>query len=266
MPASRTTPQDQPPDPGAPTVLINTIPKSGTHFAGILLELVSVPPTGIHLGVGQYWNWNLAPSLDQIIRTPDAFKRPASLSECIALITPGHTFAHLDHTPQAVASLQARPEVRHLFLIRNLRGCLASAMRFVRKREALNSTADQVSTETPAASFLRFMDRRGPALMQTAKSQIAWASTPDVATFRFEDLVPDTDPQHRVQECARLLGFCGITPPDLPGLLARAAHTQTRTSSGKLTNWHEVWSDEAEARFLHHGGPALNAALNYPET
>lgn len=244
--------------------IINSIPKSGTYFTGALLEQAGLRPTGYHLRNQHYWDWTRAGSLEDIIRDPFAFRSSIPLAETHTLIGAGYTYAHLNHTAEAIRYLTDIPALRHLFIVRDLRACLLSSMRFVEKRQQMQSP-EMPNVPVSPGRFCEFLDATCKAFVDGAAKQIGWKDHPGVGLFRFEDLVEAPDPVHRAESCRRLLEFCGIAVADAQGIADRAIATPTRTSSGNLSDWRSVWGPAAQEKFSAAGGPALNAALGYAD-
>lgn len=242
--------------------IINSIPKSGTYFTGALLDQAGLRSTGYHLRNQHYWDWTRAGSLEEIIRDPQAFRSSSTLAETHSLIGAGYTYAHLDHTAEAIQHLAAVPALRHLFLIRDLRACLLSSMRFAEQRQQAQSPATPRPPLSPER-FCGFLETACKPFMDGAARQIGWKGHPGVGVFRFEDLVEAPDPALRAESCRRLLEFCGIAVADALGIADRAIATPTRTFSGSLSDWRSVWNAAAQEQFVAAGGPALNAALGY---
>lgn len=72
-------------------ILIKSIPKSGTYFAGTMLTIVGLPATAYHLRSQFYWQWPATASPDDVIRDPGAFRHDAPLTETVRHIGPGFT-------------------------------------------------------------------------------------------------------------------------------------------------------------------------------
>lgn len=234
---------------------MNSVPKSGTYLVGKILDEMEVPATGYHLRKDRYWNWNLAADLDEIIRAPKDFLSSAGLSDTLALIGPGYTYAHLDHTPEILDALHGRPGLQHIFLYRDLRNCMVSQMRFMEARNRKNGKAPDERPDRQR--FADYMRRSAKGWLHNAHLQLGWLDEDSVVPVRFEDLE-----RQMPQPLVRMLRECGYAgDPDLAH--ARAHGARTRTYSGRVSAWADYWSDEAAAVFAKLGGPALNARLGY---
>lgn len=242
-----------------PTILVNSVPKSGTYLAGRLLECAGIPATGFHLRRDRYWDWNDAESLDSIVKAPKDFLHAAALEEALSRIGPGFTYAHLNHDPDIVAGLGRIADLRHVFLCRNLRDALVSQMRFLLAREAANDP--DIAPDRPDPDrFVTHLRQHGRAYVDSATKQMGWITDRSVTLIlRFEDLVRDEG-----DAVAHLLDACGLDGPGRAAeVRAEALGSRTRTFSGRKSVWQEYWSPEAETLFQSSGAPALNAAMGY---
>jgi hypothetical protein len=235
------------------TVVINSIPKSGTYFMEAALRHLGGVPFRVHL---------LAHICDDYRNTPESEMHRNSPLHRVCV--PGGAVAHLLRPGDvAVGHVMDSAEldeiagcgVRMLHCVRDLREVLVSLFRFKKARVAPVCEEDAawrtLDDETGFLQFLNFnMTHDIPFLAQMA-AVILIRSEP---VLRFEDALR------------------GQVPADIAALLGGEPFVQalrvvrgkpTSTYSGSSVHYGRFWSEAAEAVFQSSGLATLNRELGY---
>lgn len=118
-------------------LLVNSIPKSGTYLVKRLLGALGVQDSGYHLRNGYYWDFKNK-HIEQIVYNSDQYLIKKPISESLGLVSCGEMcVAHLEYYKDTKQVLDDFG-VKQVFLIRNLRDSLVSAMRFVSSKDRKN--------------------------------------------------------------------------------------------------------------------------------
>ncbi|MGB0902481.1 sulfotransferase domain-containing protein [Halocynthiibacter sp.] len=186
-----------------PSVLVNSLPKSGTH---LLLQLVRAIP-GLHYRGGFFAS---SPSLTQRLRGPAATTRK------LGRILPGECIgAHLYHSDGAEAVVREK-QFLSLFLCRDPRDVLMSELHYLtgmnrwhrmhRHFARLPEFGDRLKLA------LKGLDAGFPDCNQRFLAYAGWMHAPGTVVIRFEDLIGPS----RGETCQRIVNEFGSWGMDFP--------------------------------------------------
>lgn len=240
------------------SVLVVSLPKSGTYLVAELLKALGYRSTGMHLAENAYSDYSGA-GIQEARRDPGRFARSEPLAKSLTRIQPGE-FA-VGHLPFNEATQEATARFKRLYLTRDLRTALISYMRFMHSTGRLG--AEQLAwypIADPRKRLVVFLMTTAPYLLKRFYQCMAgWSAREDVLQERFEDLT--AGPAKAIGVIDRVAAHVGVSEYDGPTVLQTILAAETITKSGRLTRLAEYWSPEAEKRFVEIGGPELNARL-----
>lgn len=243
-----------------PPVLVNSIPKSGTH---LVLQLARALPET------RYWGTFIAttPSLTLRPRTPDALARR------LGRLLPGEvTGAHLFHSQNSETALRATGAL-HLFVCRDPRDVLLSEAHYLATMNRWHRMHRPFRRLDDPTARLRLaiegFDARYPPCEQRLAPYLGWLAAPDTLVLRYEDFFGPA----RAKTLARIsAAFASRArwPGDQQALAARLAAAIAPQKShtfhtGGTQKWRTAYDPATLRRANQRLGPVL-AALGYPES
>ncbi len=241
---------------GAPKFLLISVPRSGTHLAAELLRALGLVFAGLHLsadgtpGTAQDRRFFL-PTLTG----SDWKDYELSLPEIIRLMRPGQFVQ--GHIPFSPDFSPFPDRVAIVYVERNLRDVLISSMRFV---EQLNASGVKLPEElevgwcgTPntPAKFIRYLRSFGVGVIDLTESISPWQALPQAFTLEFDRIAKPVHLDDAIVHLCELADFIGIEQSEdrLLEILDSRVGATTATWTGKLSDFHEFWSDEVEQVF-----------------
>jgi hypothetical protein len=245
-------------------LLINSIPKSGTYLLSSLLHELGMPGSGLHFRNTLFWDFKDKP-LDEIISNPDQYKKNVILNESIKNLKPYEfCLAHLEYNKETETLLESM-NIRHIFLVRNLREALISSMRFISDKRRLHtpSWADELDDKK---RLVKYLNNFGAKYLRSFVRQANWLSRPSVTLLKFEDLLGDNGVDVQASSLTILVKLANLAQP-LP-LIHQIMQTsvlgkKNRTFSGSRSRLETYWSDDAELIFIDNAGVAINQRFGY---
>jgi len=176
-----------------PPVLVNSLPKSGTH---LLLQIARALPETEYFGsfIAQ------RPSTSTILRSD------AQIERMIDRITPGEVVpAHVHFSERTATSLKQR-NVLHLFIHRDPAAVILSEVAYLSDMARWNALhARFAALKTMSARIDLAIDGDGSPEYPNAAARFApfldWCTRDDVVSLRYEDLM---NPQTRPTELRRI--------------------------------------------------------------
>jgi hypothetical protein len=243
-------------------ILVNTIPKSGTYLLAAILERFGVVNTNVHLSSEVFWDFRQA-DLEDIIRAPNQFRVPAPLNMTEGLVQEGQfAVGHVEHSAANEAALK---KFVQLFCIRDLKAVLVSHMRYILNQHcARGENAPSWKKGSGPELFLHYL--RGPG-KRYAQARIfpmvGWLTSPDINFIRFESVVGDNGEAEQRQIAETIVSKLEAPRHNAVGILRECIGMQTRTYTGRRSNYADFWSDEAELEFRECELAAMNADLGY---
>ncbi len=223
-----------------PRVLINSVPKAGTH---LLTSMLGVTP---QLQDSRLWIENrfvnaLAPKHERTRRF--ALHRP-SLDRYLATIRNGQfAVGHFDYYPEILDALNDA-DIRTVFVIRHPLDIIVSKFHYIKalRRHAMHDYFVGLPSDDDRLDLLIRGSEQPESfgLADELRAFKGWLDAPGVFTVRFEDLVGSRgggDDIVRRRTQATLLEFLGL-PPDA------FAKQESRNSSATFRKgWINAWSD-----------------------
>lgn len=249
---------------GAPKVVVNTIPKSGTYLFAKLFESLGVVNAGVHLSSAFVQDFRFE-SLETIIENSARFKQDLPLQRSINLLRPGQfAVGHIDFNPETASILK---KAKHFFIVRNLRTVMVSFLRFsVDPRRKDTKLAEKYSELSGAQLMSAFLKAEGGNYLKKRIAPILpWHGKSQVLTLRFEDIAGENGVEAQVN-CLNLIckQIKMPAPEDVKAFMAsNVLGKKTRTWTGKLSMIEDYWSDEVEAIFSSLGGIEMNRLIGY---
>ena len=236
-----------------PPVVVNSIPKSGTH---LVLQIVRALPDT------RYWGTFIAttPSLTLRPRAPEALARH------ITRLLPGEAAgAHLYHAPQIEAALRTSGAL-HLFVCRDPRDVLLSEAHYLATMNRWHRMHRPFRRLDPTARLrlaIEGFDARYPACEHRLAPYLGWLDAPDTLVLRYENFFGPT----REKTLARIsTAFATRThwAGDRQALTARlAAAIDPQKShtfhSGGTQKWRTAYDPATLRRANQRLGPVLAA-------
>ena len=250
----------------APRVLLNSVPKAGTHLVMALLdELPDMRYSGVHLVSTDFSYETVLPGeIVHSLRTDLARKRLNRVR------TGQYATAHFDFNT-LLADLIVDLGFKHILVVRDPRDVAVSHMRYVvsLKRHYLHRYYTEVlrnDEERLAASIggLR-SDEYGvclPSLDTRYGAYIEWADRADLVV-RFEDLVGPIGGGSKEAQLAATGAIATIcrrflSPDELQGTAERVWGKHTATfRAGRSGTWREVLSDRHDEALRAHATRAM---------
>ena len=243
-------------DPSLPSIIVVTLPKSGTHLWMKILEECGFVLTGVEsipanivdlrgLPADKYYQ-----SKHSIINMPFYLQ-----AQCLRRgeVLPGH----MDFSCSEY--IQGRP-----FLItkRDLRTCTVSMLRHCQRYKSYSGEPwhSLGLTEDALCSFIQsaFFEVE----LNLCREIIKWDQAFPDHVVRYEDVQQPGSAEYAgvVEKLSRITG---LDANSVSAAIERARGTRTFTYSGKKSSLDGIWSDRVEARFQELQGHILNEQLGY---
>jgi hypothetical protein len=246
-------------------VLVLSLPKAGTYLVAALLGELGLADTGLHLAEAGLTDYRHA-TREEAVSAYVARMVALPIAASARLVHPGQfAVGHMAPTPEVLAATEGFARV---LLLRDLRDCLVSAMRFLGQagRGVLAGDLSWRAVAEPRARMLAFLRTTGADFLRHQYAPMTeWLGRPGIPALRFEALLGDAGEAGRRAALETLVAAAFLPHPPEAGAaaLARVLGRPTLTFSGRRSRLEEVWSDAAEDAFAALGGPALNARLGY---
>ena len=172
-----------------PPILVNSIPKSGTHLVRAL------PDTRYY---GSFLAWASSLTLK---------KRPQkTINDYIQRIAPGEVLgAHLHFTPETAQALDSINAI-HLFIIRDPVEILASEAHYLARMNPYHRMAREFSNLTSNEQLQLALNGSQshpeiyPPLEARLKPYLGWLNNDNVLTVRYEEFSSSTQTRHTIEK------------------------------------------------------------------
>jgi hypothetical protein len=250
-------------DDGAPAparrLLINTVPKSGTYFLEAAAGRLAFRPTRLHLGARLCDDFRGVPDAEMHI-APERYRVEVPAGAIAQIMVGGEiAVGHIPDHNELDAIADAGVTLLHC--VRDLRNVLVSLFRFKRRVVRPTSSADTVWRALPEPqsflAFLAFAANRDIANIEKIATAIAKRPEPRV---HFEDMID----HQRMPVLRAALGKMGDSFADaFASSIDQVRGSPTSTLSGSLTEYKQIWSDDAQAFFVSSGLARINRLLGY---
>ena len=242
-------------------VILVSVPKAGTYLMFEVLRRIGLRESFLHIqhdhrAIGAY---NLQNAPKKLLRGDKVkYFQPMPFSEALALVKPGEfAVGHIPPIPEVKQFL--RIDFKIVFLVRDLRDCLISHMRY------MISTGEIVEQDHPWCTIaddkerfkqylLNYADEVGP--LEHMKLIACWEYDilnpypgMDLFKLRFEDMT-SSDRAVTGLVIKSLANFLDIdSPQDIDALLNQVLAAETLTKSSGPTKRETYWSPFAEQWF-----------------
>lgn len=240
-------------------VFLITLNKAGTYYVSEILKHLGFNATLLHIQTTHYTAYDKN-RLEEGRFHPERFKHEKPISYSAGLIPEGgFAVGHLlplDETKNVLT------DFKKIYLVRNIRNCLVSYMRFLRDTgRQYAETQPWFHMEDPKRQFSGFLQTLGESLIFHWAGQQKWRDDPQVFCTSYENLLGITETA--IAEINELSLFLEVKPENVNNILEQANKTKTITKSKNTSDWKVYWSDEAEELFNSFGGFSLNKLLGY---
>ncbi len=265
-------------DPAKPILLVNSIPKSGTHQVGKLAEMLGFIDLRIHLLDGQYWDYNRKGDLHKwnALSDYETFANPRLIRQPLdrALSRMGRgqfARAHINCTERTQAAIR-KASIKHLFIYRDPRDIVVSYVQHVTNRPDRNPlpAAHEYFSSSLTDDHQRIdATIEGVAGVQPGmlefifNGKVEWLDDPDTCCVRFEDIVGERGggtAERQREAISKILSYLGIHQTDaLHEQIANELHGgQTHTfNKGQIGGWRDAFSADNIRRFKETAGDLL---------
>ena len=227
-------------------VFVTTIPKAGTYLMAAILRELGLRDLRRHVYPDAYHDYAKTYYKDGSRALPTEVHRPIE-SFAQDAGPGGFAVGHLHCGARERAALQG---CHVIFLVRELREAIVSAMRF--QAGTGRDTDAWTRCDDPAKMLMGYLQKYNTVLDRAA-NMVNWRWHASV-TLEFREL-------RRVAVVGRLARWLDVAGPDPAGVVERARAEQTLTRLPAASTG--FWSDAAERVFIERGGPDLNEALGY---
>ena len=252
----------------APRILVNSIPKAGTHLlTNVLQEFPKVMLTGLHIRMSQVHR----PIVPRVTEAdfqldPEAFRR-----RLLSVHSGQVATAHLPWRPEIEPILQ-EIQIRSIFLIRDPRDIVVSQIyyRLGLRRHRLHHRMKSdfhSDAERLMACITGMPPHKGgdqiPGIGERIAQRMGWTHAPNCHVTRFEDLVGARgggDPSAQRREIKALAAHFGrpLTDEAVERLIHRLALCKSFTfRRGLIGDWQNHFTEEHNAAFKEHAGRFL---------
>lgn len=260
---------------GSSSVLIATVPKSGTHLAAELLSGLGLLDARIHLSPNADIDWAedrryLVPG--EAHRGPvfptdaSSWKRyPIPFGTVMGLVRPGQFVQ--GHVPFVLPNQALElAGAKVVYVRRRLRDMVISAMRFV---ETLNlprggdlDTMWWGAPETPE-KVIAYLDSYGRGFVPLTAALAPWRGRPETIELDFDLVVDPARTNEAVSHLLELADHVGAetNESEIGEVMRKAVFSPTATWTGRLSRHEEWWTDAVEAKFIEIGLAALDPML-----
>lgn len=230
-------------------VFITTIPKAGTYFMAALLRELGLRDLRRHVYPDVFHDYGQTFYKDGSRALPTEVKRPI---EAFAGDAGPGGFA-VGHVHCGERERAAFAGCLVIFLVRELREAIVSAMRF--EAYTGRDTRDWTRRDDPRERLLGYLDCHDTVLHRARHS----------ADWRWHaDLMLDFRELRRPALVGRIIDWLDTPCRDAESAIEAASGQDTLTRVPP--DGQGYWSDDAEAWFVRHGGPGLNESLGYDDT
>lgn len=250
-----------------PRVLVNSIPKAGTHLlTAELNQFKELRNSRLHLDSNRICSPEMlahqgppAPNIERTMRY-------------VSQVRLGQFFtAHWYWSPELL-ELMNRCEIRSLFMIRDPRDMLASRLYYIKtlKRHPLHRFINNGfrNDNDRYRALIRGHDRPfGLPERTRLEAYLPWTVAPQVLTVKFEDLVGEHgggSVRKKHETLVRIAEHCGLNAEPISDIAARQTHPTATLRRGKIGTWREELPADIIAEWMDNCADVVTA-FGYPE-
>ncbi|MGR5177854.1 sulfotransferase domain-containing protein [Vibrio mediterranei] len=238
------------------SILVNSIPKSGTYFLESILHDLDYTSTKLHVSGNDTIHDNRGDISENIHFDPNKRHIRCNLTHLSTLLSGSKTVTvgHIEDQVSINAFIDNDFVV--ISMVRDLRDVLVSLMRFKEKTVKIKSPADALwrslhGSDKLTAFISHYHEKDIRHIIQVTNNILNFPET----IVKYEDLV--TNKFNRT--C-----FEGIEKiAHLENVVSSNINKNTSTYSGKRTRYQEYWNDAIECYFEESGLKKLNERLGY---
>lgn len=231
-----------------PRVLVNSIPKSGTHLLDQLLEeFPLIRPYNGRTIRPEYMgeDKNLAQQeLTKLIKKVHATK------------TGEYRRAHMPSSPELLASLENINDLKMVLIVRNPKAVVVSLFKYMAEIDTMHPSHEIINQfKTDEEKLIACIDGY-PGYIDSVhyvySQYVDWLNRDDTYVVKFEDLIGTKgggDDANRHQNIARLAEFLeiDINDQDLQKIIHNVDNPKTSTfRSGRVDGWKQYFTPELE--------------------
>ncbi len=237
-----------------PRIMVNSIPKAGTHL--LLQELEKFPALQ---------NSRLHIQLDKVARDdslPGSFEPdPRKLAKYFGQIRPGQYFSAHIHWYEVLDNLLKENEIKCMFVRRDPRAVLVSRYHYVMKlrRHYLHDfIANQVADDKDRWRLL-IEGRESSPYIRPMKDMLQgflpWTQADRALTVKFEDLVGERgggSNEQKLHALNQVSAFCGLDFDKSESLASSPSRPSATLRKGRIDSWKEELPDIALELLYDH--------------
>lgn len=247
------------PGSGKPSFLVNTIPKSGTHYLESALNHMGFPSQRMLLGGRDRVDDFRGLTADGTHRNPGSRRLRCPPYLVTAMLRGEHVLGHIA-VPDELAKVKGQG-VHIIYTIRNLRDVLTSLYRYKLTKVVATNASDRYwrSLEEPARlpAFLLHFEEEFQHQIRMANVILADS---DGIVLRYEDMCNGIVTPQAVPRLDTINPGFSVRLRDA---LAAKFGSANPTFSGKISNWRDIWNRDVERFFVEAGLADANRALGY---
>ncbi len=242
-------------EPSLAKLLIVSPPRSGTHLASQLAEMMGFTLTDVHLCPD-----NMPDTLqDRRCLSPTASGKPRwqsydlDLRRALDMLLPGQSLqGHVPYDGQFAN--YATDEARVIYVTRDVRNLVISGMRFIeRLHDGGKLPPDNIdlswcgSALSPEKKLIGYLKSYGLGIPDFLRSISPWRDHRGVFTLDF-DLLTSGASADRVSHCADLGRFLSLdlAPEKLADLAQAAIKNGSPTWTGELSDYRQWWTPSVQ--------------------
>jgi hypothetical protein len=272
-------------DPDKPKLMVNSIPKSGTHLMGKLADMLGFRDLNVHQIENAYWDHNRRGNYHSwdALEGYTEYANPRLVRQSPKLtlrrmLRGQYLRAHINRVPATVAAIR-KADVKQVFMYRDPRDVVVSHVQLVTNRP------DRSPPKKRHEYFARVLENDEQRIQAVIKGvpgillsmneslfngKVEWLSDPETCCVRFEDLIgPQGGGSHESQRNAiqRILNYLQIPETDelyeriLDDLFGGQTHTFNK---GQIGTWRQVFTEEHIQSFKEVAGDLL-PSLGYDD-
>lgn len=237
-----------------------TIPKSGTYFVSELLSHAGLELVKLNVRKNSFrdFRWK---DLNDVTN----LEKQLPLEILVKMIVPGQVIAgHIqydDYTKNALL------DFKNIFVYRNMRDALVSAMRYAEKWAIIQSDREmlQKMKDNPEKLLSYMKTTTCKHFVTTSNYVSGWMKDDFTFKISYESLMGDFGLEKRNQTLIKLFQFLdfNLKENQIENILKLTFDSKTLTKTGKRSNVDQYWNNDVENEFVRLGFNELNSRLGY---
>ena len=237
-------------------LIIISLPKAGTYLLSEIVKLMGFGPTSIHVSLDHIEDYRYAS-----LKDANMVRRFISIDTVVKLVTSGQFIA--GHIPYCLQSKIVLKNYKKIFIYRNLRDLLVSALRSAFVIGWNDNNIIQIKNlDNKQKQLEKFLELEGLRRAEEMESISKWIDEDDVLKISFEEIYGDygLDKQmSAINSVSDFLGSPHLSSENIDSIL----RTETLTFSGERSNVIDYWNDKIESIFRQLKFDEINKKLGY---